>query len=508
MTEQRLTQCDSGLTVLRDVAGAADVLTPEALDFVAALEAEFAMRRHALLLARGRRTERVRGGAKLGFDPETEGVRRGIWRADPSPIIDRRVELIAPANDLGAALESGAPIIIADFEDTASPGFARMIAGQAALRAHRVGPVLMMRPRALHSAEENVIAGGAPISAAFFDLGLHLFHNGRELAEAGRGPFCYLPKIDGAGEARFWRDVLGWAEARLDLAPGSIKVTAMVETLTAAFEMDEMIEALGPHIIAMSFGSDDLIVDYLSKFEADGAHLLPDADQIAPDAAFLASIAARLVKVCHRRGIHAIGGMHAGAEGADAGALRAQMARVIGDGHDGAWVMDPGQLAAAQQVWHDSLPEPNQIRTPRQHYRIDAEALLRPHEGPRSEAGLRAGIARVMAYLSAWLQGRGTCIVDGQVIDMAAAEIARHQLRQWLRLGTPLEGEVGEIRLTEESFGQYVQAHIQMLLDEAGPGGFHRGHYASAARILIQSVTTDLPHLAEAAGPVLQALDH
>lgn len=507
MTQPMTDLPSAPLTVLRAVALADEVLTEEALGFVAALQAQFGLRRHALLVARGKRSARIQAEGAMEYNPETEALRRGIWQAAPAPeaLTDRRVELIAPADDLAPALASGAPIVIADFEDTASPSFARMIAGQASLRDHSREAIVMMRPRALHSAEGNVIEAGAPISAALFDLGLYLFHNAKGLAEAGRGPFLYIPKIDSADEARFWCDVLGAAEERLGLAPGTIKVTAMIETLSAAFAMDEIIEAFGPHIIGMSFGADDLVADYLEKFQSRAGAPLPDRDQIAQDEAFLASIAAQLVKVCHRRGLHAIGGMYAGTDEAE---MRAAMQRVIGDGHDGAWVMDPGQLRPAREVWQASLPEPNQIRTPRQHYRIDPEAMIRPHEGGRSAAGLRGNIALAMEYLSGWLQGRGTTVFEGCVVDTATAEIARRQLRQWLVLGCEIDGPEGAFTLTEARLGQEVQAHIGALLEAQGPGGFHRGHYASAARILIEAVSTDLPHLTEAAGPVLQALDH
>lgn len=497
--------------VMRTAPGAAQVLTPEALVFVGQLQQKFAMRLNALLVGRARRQDRLDGGELPGFAEDTTTIRQGIWQASslPAPLQDRRIEIVGGCkkSDLSRALQSGAKSVIVDFEDTASPSFSNMIDGQTYLMGLRDGPTIIMRPRGIHLSEGNVLLNGSAINAALFDFGLHIFHNGRALAEAGQGPFYYLPKLDNAEEARFWNDVFAFAQEAMGIEAGTVKATVMIETIQAVFEMDEIIWELRDHIAGLCCGHDDLTFSYLTALRAHPAYTLPDTDQVTPDGGFLASAAARLVKVCHRRGILAIGGMNACTPDAGQDQLGRDMARIIGDGHDGAWVAHPDQVAPALAIWDRDMPEPNQIRRPRQQYRIEPDMLLRPHQGDVTEAGAMADLSLAIEYMAQWLQGNGNAEIGPRVVDLAAAEIARCQLRQWIRHAVPVHGPDGPTRLTNDRLGQMVQQRIVTLLDELGPGGFHRGHYASAARIVQTAITTDTDYLTTPALAVLNALD-
>lgn len=493
--------------VLRTAPGAAQVLTPESLLFVSKLHQSFGLRIGALMVGRARRQTRLDEGTLPSYT-EDNSIRQGIWQAEPLPeaLRDRRVEIVGGCRkaDLSRAMGSGAKVVIADFEDTASPSFSNVIDGQASLMSLDGDPTLIVRPRALHMSEGNVLIGGVPVNAALFDFGLHIYHNGRALAEAGKGPYYYLPKVDNAEEARLWNDVFALAESALELTPGTIKATVMIETLQSVFEMDEIVHALRPHIVGLCCGHDDLTFSYLTALRAHKDYVLPDAAEVTPDGGFLAAAAARLVKVCHRRGILAIGGMNASTPEAGEDALRDDMARIIGDGHDGAWVAHPDLVAPAIDIWDRNMPEPNQIRTPRQQYRIEPEMLLRAHKGSVTQAGVEANIRLGIEYLAQWLQGSGNAVIGTRIADMAAAEIARTQLRQWIRHATPIEDGAP---LTPERLGTLVQAEIVAILERLGTGAFHRGHYASAARIFQDAVLTDTPYLTTPAMDVLNALD-
>ena len=527
--------------VLRAVPGADHVLTPEALGFVAALQARFGLRLHALMVARARRQERIDRGELPDYLPQTREIRQGIWQAAPVPpaLEDRRVEITGPVDRkmMINALNSGARVFMADFEDATAPSFANIIAGQANLidyrdgtlehddsatgKSYRVGPrpaLLILRPRGLHLPEANVLIGGQPVSAALFDFGLSLYHCGRALAATGRGPFYYLPKLEGHGEARFWNEVFAFAQDRMGLAQGTIKATVLIETLPAAFEMDEIVWELRDHIAGLNCGRWDYIFSYIKTLRNHPAYVLPDRAQVGMENAFLAAYAARVVKVCHRRGIHAMGGMSAAipvrgdAEANEAAfaRVRADKQREVGMGFDGCWVAHPDLVPVAQAVFDAAMPGPNQIRKPRQQWRIEPAMLLKPHQGRITEAGVRLNIQVAVEYLAQWLSGRGAVPIQNMMEDAATAEISRAQLWQWLRHGAPVVLENGEERrLTAEWLGELMQAEIVRILDRLGPNGFHRGHYASAARIVQEAATAEtLPDfITVPAYDVLNALD-
>ncbi len=527
--------------VLRAVPGADDVLTAEALAFIGELQGRFGLRLHALMVARGRRQERIDRGELPDYLPQTKEIRQGIWHAAEIPDIleDRRVEITGPVERkmMINALNSGAKVFMADFEDATSPSFANLIAGQKNLidyrdgkleyedaasgKSYAVGPdaaLLMMRPRGLHMSESNVLINAQPISAALFDFGLALFHTGKALAETGRGPFYYLPKIEAHGEARFWNEVFTYAQERLGLAQGTIKATVLIETLPAAFEMDEIIWELREHIAGLNCGRWDYIFSYIKTLRNHDAYVLPDRADVVMEDAFLATYAARVVKAAHRRGIHAMGGMSAAIPVKDDAAaneeafatVRADKKREVGMGFDGCWVAHPDLVPVAQEVFDAEMPGPNQIRKPRQEWRILPAMLLKPHQGQITEAGVKTNISVAIEYLANWLSGRGAVPINNMMEDAATAEISRAQLWQWLHHGATVTLANGEERLfTTDWLGELVQAEIVAILTRLGPNGFHRGHYASAARIVQEAVTAaTLPDfITTPAYDVLNALD-
>ena len=527
--------------VLRAVPEVERVLTPDALAFVAALQARFSQRLNALMVGRNRRQERIDRGTLPDYLPETTEIRRGIWQAAPVPdvLMDRRVEITGPVERkmMINALNSGANVFMADFEDATAPSFANIIAGHANMldhrdgtlefddaktgRSYRVGPdpaLLIVRPRGLHLDEANVLIGGQPVSAALFDFGLNVFHCGRALAATGRGPFYYLPKLESHDEARFWNDVFLFAQDEVGLARGTIKATVLIETLPAAFEMDEIVWQLRDHVAGLNCGRWDYIFSYIKTLRNHSAYMLPDRADVTMDRAFLAVYAARLVKVCHRRGIHAMGGMAAQIPVRDDpranetafAKVRADKLREVQLGHDGTWVAHPDLVPVARQVFDAEMPGLNQIRRQRQEYRIDPAMLLKPHEGRITESGVRTNISVAIEYLANWLSGRGAVPLGNLMEDAATAEISRAQLWQWLRHGATVDlDRGGERRLTPDWFGELVQAEIGAILDRLGAHGFHRGHYASATRIVQEAVTSQTfpDFITVPAYDVLNALD-
>jgi len=527
--------------VLRSLPGQDLVLTPEALAFLAELQSRFGTRIHALMLARARRQARIDAGALPDYLPETKEIRQGIWEAAPVPaaLRDRRVEITGPVERkmMINALNSGARVFMADFEDATAPSFANILAGHRNMldyrdgtlefddpktgKSYRVGAdpaVLIVRPRGLHMAEANVLLSGQPISAALFDFGLTLWHCGRALAATGRGPFYYLPKLESNHEARLWNEVFVFAQDRVGLARGTIKATVLIETLPAAFEMDEIIWELRDHIAGLNCGRWDYIFSYIKTLRNHKGFILPDRAEVTMDRAFLASYAARLVKVCHRRGIHAMGGMAAAIpvrDDPEANArafaqVRADKLREVGMGHDGTWVAHPDLVPVAMAVFDAEMPGPNQIRIPRQAWRIEPAMLLRPHEGRVTEAGLRTNISVALDYLAAWLSGRGAVPIRNLMEDAATAEICRAQLWQWRHHGIGVALEAGGVRvLSADWLGELVQQEIGAVLERIGANAFHRGHYAPAARLLLEAATAEtLPDfLTTAAYAVLNALD-
>ena len=526
--------------VLRSAPGVVQVLTPAALIFVAELQARFGLRLHALMVARTRRQSQYDAGRLPDYREDTTDIRRGIWQVDPVPqsLMDRRVEFIGPVERRAmiAGFNAGANVFVADFEDMTAPSFANIIAGHANLIDHRdgtlevAGPdgrplrlsastaVPMVRPRGLHLQEANVLIAGQPVSAALFDFGLNAFHCGPALAATGLGPFYYLPKLEALEEARFWNEVFLYTQDRIGLPRGTIKATVLIETLTAAFEMDEIIWELREHVAGLNCGRWDHVFSYIKTLRNHAAFVLPDRDQLAMDGGFLATYGARVVKVAHRRGIHAIGGMAAqvpmpdnpAGNAAAMAEARAEQLREVRMGNDGTFVATVEMVPVARAVFDEEMQGVHQIHLPRQYYRIEPEMLLRPHKGEITERGVRANIAVAITYLAGWLSGKGSVPINHLMEDTSTAEICRAQVWQWQRHRAEVQLSGGSQRkLDADWLGELVQDEIVALLDRLGPNGFHRGHYASAARIVLEAITApQLPDfMTVQATSLLNALD-
>lgn len=482
---QQLPLADAGIEVRGSTAGeAGEILTPDALRFVALLDRHFNTRRRVLLNARALRQLELDRGRRPDFLAETRAVRAADWTvaAIPTDLQDRRVEITGPVERKMVinALNSGAQVFMADFEDANSPTWHNNVQGQINLRdavrrtiSYRSPEgkdyglktdtaTLFVRPRGWHLEEKHLLIDGHAVSAALFDFGLYFFHNARELLERGAGPYFYLPKLESHLEARLWNDVFHTAQDHLGIPRGSVRATVLIETILAAFEMEEILYELREHSAGLNCGRWDYIFSFIKKFRADPAFLLPDRALVTMDRQFLDSYVRLLIEVCHRRGIHAMGGMAAqipikNDPDANARALekvRQDKLREARAGHDGTWVAHPGLIPIAREVFDLHMPAPNQIHLRRQ-ADVTASDLLTPPAGAITEAGLRTNLDVGVQYLAAWLRGNGCVPIYGLMEDAATAEISRTQVWQWVRHGARLEGG-----------GQVTSERVNRMLEE------------------------------------------
>jgi malate synthase len=475
------TTAAKGVEVLGSLEGrAAEILTPEALDFVASLHRSFDDTRLRLLRERGARQQRLDAGDLPDFLPETAGVRDDDWRVSPVPddLQDRRVEITGPVERkmMINALNSGARCFMADFEDANSPTWANCVEGQANLvdaierRIEFTSPegkeyrlkdeiaVLIVRPRGWHLVERHVLVDGRPVSGSLFDFGLYFFHNAERLLERGSGPYFYLPKLEGHLEARLWNDVFLAAQEALDVPRGTIKATVLIETILAAFEMDEILYELREHAAGLNAGRWDYIFSIIKKFRDRPEFVLPDRAQVTMTVPFMRAYSQLLVKTCHRRGAHAMGGMAAFVpsrrdpevnEKALTG-VREDKVREAGDGFDGTWVAHPDLVPVATEVFDEVLGgRPNQVDRQRDDVQVEARELLdvTVPGGEVTEEGVRNNTSVGLRYLESWLRGVGAVAIYDLMEDAATAEISRSQIWQWRR-----HGRIGEalVRAFEE----------------------------------------------------------
>ena len=443
--------------------GFAQVLTAEALGFVAALHRKFNARREELLALRAARQKEFDGGALPDFLPETKKIRDAEWRvaAQPADLLDRRVEITGPTDRKMVinALNCGASTFMADLEDANCPTWFNMVDGQVNLRDAVRGTisfdtdgkryqlneriaVLIPRPRGWHLEEKHVTVDGKPVSGSLFDFGLFFFHNAKELIARGSGPYFYLPKMESHLEARLWNDVFVFAQDELKVPRGSIRATALIETVLAAFEMDEILWELREHSSGLNIGRWDYIFSCIKKFRANPDFCLADRAQVTMTAPFMRAYALLLVKTCHRRGAPAMGGMAAqipikNDEQANEAALekvRQDKLREVTDGCDGTWVAHPGLVPIAKEVFDRHMPQPNQYGKQRPDVKVSAKDLLDFQPAtPITEAGVRNNISVGIQYLGAWLAGNGCVPVYNLMEDAATAEISRSQIWQWIR---------------------------------------------------------------------------
>jgi malate synthase len=472
---------ESGIQVVGPaIPGASErVLTPDALSFVAALEREFRLRRIDILDARAERQGRLDAGERPAFLAETAAVRAAGWRVaeTPADLLDRRVEITGPAEPkmMINALNSGARVFMADLEDSLSPTWANVVFGQAALmdavrgelsydspdgKAYRLGErqaTLLVRPRGWHLVERHVDVDGAPVAASLFDAGLYLFHNGAERLARGTGPYFYLAKLESHLEARLWNDVFVFAQEVLGLPRGSVRATVLIETITAAFEMDEILHELREHAAGLNAGRWDYLFSIHKKFRSWPALETPDRAALTMTVPFMRAYTELLVRTCHRRGAHAIGGMAAFIPSrrdplvneAALARVRDDKEREAGDGFDGTWVAHPDLVPVAMEVFDRVLGDrPNQRERLRADVSITAEDLLdiRVPGGAVTEQGVRTNIAVALLYLDSWLRGNGAAAIFNLMEDAATAEISRSQLWTWLRRGVITRATYESIR--------------------------------------------------------------
>jgi malate synthase len=468
------------------VRGAEEVLTNDALELLFELHERFDERRRILLDRRLDRQAKFDAGDLPDFREDTRGIREGEWAIGriPADLQDRRVEITGPTNAKMVinAVNSGARVFMADFEDATAPAWGELVQGQVNLRNRWLGrldfadpasgkqykigddpAVLIVRPRGLHLEERHVTVDGQPVAGAFFDFALYAWHNARPALAAGSGPYFYLPKLESMEEAALWSDVFALTEAKLRLERGTIKATVLIETVPAAFEMDEILFALRDNIVGLNCGRWDYIFSYIKRLGRSRDRLTPDRSAMTMDKAFLAAYSLRLVATCHRRGAFAMGGMSAfipvkGDEAANAAAMdkvRQDKLREVRNGHDGTWVAHPALVPVALAAF-EALDGPNQLSKMPDHL-PNRDEMLALHEGPRTEAGARENIRVGVQYLAAWLGGKGAVPLYNLMEDAATAEISRAQLWQWLHFGAELDdGRVFDGELFDQLFDEEI----------------------------------------------------
>jgi malate synthase len=483
------------------------IITPDSLRFLEQLARQFTPKRKALLQRRRDRQRSLRDGAMPGFLPETSAVREGDWEVAPAPagLDDRRVEITGPVERkmMINALNSGAKVFMADFEDALSPPWANVIAGQVncieAVRGtleyessegkpYRLGEhlaTLVVRPRGWHLEEKHVLFNGEPISASFFDFGLYFFHNARELLARGSGPYFYLPKLENHLEARLWNEVFDFAQDQVGIPRGTIRATVLIETILAAFEMEEILYELRQHAAGLNAGRWDYLFSMIKNFSDRSEFLLPDRSQLTMTVPFMRAYTELLVKTCHKRGAHAIGGMAAfipsrrdpEVNETALAKVREDKAREAQAGYDGAWVAHPDLVPVVDEVFRGVLgARPNQKERQRDDVEIAPQQLLNVTVpgGRVTEAGVRGNISVALQYLAAWLGGSGAVAINNLMEDAATAEIARSQLWQWIRHGATTEtGEKITLKrcrtiLKEESAKLEAQGANTARLETAG----------------------------------------
>ncbi len=509
-----------------EVERSAEILTDDALAFVAGIQRKFGDRRNELLAARATRRAEVARTGRLDFLESTRSVREGDWQVGPIPadFADRRVEITGPTERKMAinALNSGAKVWLADFEDANTPHWVNVIGGQVnlydavrrtiaftspkdksyALKDPDNIPVIVPRPRGWHFDEEHLTLDGSPLVAAFVDFGLYFFHNARELLARGSGPYFYLPKMESHLEARLWNDVFTYAEQALGIDHGTIRATVLIETIPAAFEMDEILYELRDHMAGLNAGRWDYLFSIIKYFrDAGAAFTLPDRADVTMNAPMMKAYSDLLVATCHRRGAFAIGGMAAFIPSKDPAVnanafdkVRADKTREVTTGFDGSWVAHPGMVELCKEVFTTVLGDaPNQIATARPTVDVSADDLLDAGATPgtRTLDGLRTNVSVGIIYLQAWLQGNGAVAIHNLMEDAATAEISRSQIWQWVTSGATLDS--GET-VTRELVDRIVEEEYAGLLAAVGDDESARASWETARRLFVEcALDPDFP---------------
>jgi malate synthase len=501
------------------IGRAEEVLTPLALQLLASLHRRFNARRLELLAARTQRQAQLDDGALPEFLPATAQLRSAEWRIAPAPadLADRRVEITGPVDRKMIINALNAPVraFMADFEDSCAPTWENVIRGQVNLadavrrtisfedpstgKVYRLGEhtaTLIVRPRGWHLPEKHVRINGESVSGALFDFAVFLANNHDALAARGTGPYFYLPKLENHLEARLWNDVFLAAQDALGMARGTIKATVLIETLLAAFEMDEILYELREHSAGLNCGRWDYIFSFIKKFRNRRDFLLPDRASVTMERHFLKSYVDLLIRTCHRRGAHAMGGMAAQIPiRDDPQANEAAMARVRADklreahaGHDGTWIAHPGLATIAREAFDAVMPGPNQLQVLRADVNVTARDLLTVPEGAITEEGVRGCIRVGVQYLESWLRGNGCVPLYHLMEDAATAEICRAQLWQWLHHGARTSDGLA---VSVERFDRLLSAELDRIHDEVGAERLTNGVFPTAARLFEQMTKSE-----------------
>jgi malate synthase len=489
-----------------------EILTEQALAFVAGLQREFGRRREELLRERGERRERIAAGEMPDFLSGTASVREGDWRVAevPPDLQKRRIEITGPTDRKMVinALNSGANVFMADFEDANTPAWDNLISGQANLidavertisletpeKSYRLDDevaTLIVRPRGWHLPEKHVLVDGSPVSGALFDFGLFLFHNAARLLDRGSGPYFYLPKLENHLEARLWNDVFIHSEDALGIPTGTIKATVLLETILAAFEIDEILHELRDHSAGMNAGRWDYIFSMIKKFRHREDFILPERNQVTMTVPFMRAYTELLVKTCHRRGAHAIGGMAAFIPSRKDPSInetaftkvREDKSREAADGFDGSWVAHPDLVEVARAPFDQALgSRPHQRERQRDDVAVSASQLLDPTVpgGAITEEGLRNNVSVAIQYLSSWLRGTGAAAINNLMEDAATCEIARSQIWQWIRHGARLEDGTSVDR---ELVERIEQEELEKIRQEVGEDAYAKSRAQEAVAL-------------------------
>jgi malate synthase len=498
----------------------AEILTEEALQFVEKLERQFGNRRLELLQNRIQRQKELNNGVLPQFLTETMGIRDGDWTIAPLPkdLLDRRVEITGPTERKMVinALNSGAKVFMADCEDATSPTWENVVEGQINLRdavnrtisfenpngkryeLKKEIAVLMVRPRGLHLEEKHLLLEGRPISGSFLDFGLYFFHNAKTLMANGSGPYFYLPKLESHLEARLWNDVFVFAQETLGVPQGTIKATVLLETIMAAFEMNEILYELKEHSAGLNCGRWDYIFSYLKKLRQHADVILPDRSQVTMTTPFMRAYSLLTIQTCHRRNAPAIGGMAAQipvrnnpkANEEAFEKVRVDKEREARDGHDGTWVAHPGLVPVALEAFNREMTEANQIHSKRlDDLEVTVHQLLEVPDGTITETGIRMNINVGVQYIASWLSGRGAAPINNLMEDAATAEISRAQLWQWIRhpKGILEDGR----KMTEQMYQQFKLEELEKIKLEIGEAAFQKGRFDEAVKLFDRLIIED-----------------
>lgn len=488
-----------------------DILTAEALEFIAALARRFSPDVQELLARRVERQAAIDRGEMPDFLEETRSIRESAWQvvAPPDDLLDRRVEITGPTDRkmIINALNSGARVFMADCEDSLTPSWDNVIQGQINLRdavnrsisleakgKHYAladdTATLVVRPRGWHLQEKHITVDGEPVPGALVDFGLYLLHNAAELGKRGSGPYFYLPKLESHLEARLWNEVFQFSEAQGVVAPRTIRVTVLIETILAAFEIDEILYELKDYIVGQNCGRWDYIFSFIKKFNQFPEFVLPDRSEVTMGTHFLRSYSQLVIKTCHRRGAHAIGGMAAQipikddptANEAALAKVRADKEREATDGHDGTWVAHPALVPIARGIFDAHMPGPHQKDRLRDDVHISAADLLQVPKGKITQQGLRDNIRVAIQYMAAWLSGNGCVPINHLMEDAATAEISRAQIWQWVHHETGILDQGRNV--TYAYFKALLREEMGVLRNRVGDRPFAVGNYREAARLL------------------------